>query len=219
MVLLVLLACLAIGAFGFSALLLKIALRSRGFPSVEGILVSFIANFFDTLGIGSFAPTTAYLASRKIVPDALIPPTLIVGYAIPVAVEALVFITSVNVDPFLLGGCIVMAIIGALLGASVAARLPAYQIRLSMGIGLLSAGAIFALANLGLMPVGGTATSLGAAWFVVALLVNLGLGILMNLGIGNYGPSLIIFSLLGLDPRAAFPIMMGASAFLMLTSG
>jgi uncharacterized membrane protein YfcA len=37
----------------------------------------------------------------------------------------------------------------------------------------------------------------------------------MTLGIGLYAPCLILVSLLGMAPTAAFPIMMGACAFLM----
>ena len=37
----------------------------------------------------------------------------------------------------------------------------------------------------------------------------------MTLGIGLYAPCLIMISLLGMDPKAAFPIMMGSCAFLM----
>ena len=37
----------------------------------------------------------------------------------------------------------------------------------------------------------------------------------MELGVGLYGPCLILISLLGMNPKAAFPIMMGSCAFLM----
>ena len=37
------------------------------------------------------------------------------------------------------------------------------------------------------------------------------------LGIGYYAPCLIMISLLGMDPKAAYPIMMGACAFLIPT--
>jgi len=40
-----------------------------------------------------------------------------------------------------------------------------------------------------------------------------------RLGVGLYAPCLIMLSLLGLDPRAAFPIMMGSCAFLMPIGG
>ena len=41
----------------------------------------------------------------------------------------------------------------------------------------------------------------------------------MTAGIGLYAPSLIMLSLMGMDPKASFPIMMGACAFLMNISG
>ena len=41
----------------------------------------------------------------------------------------------------------------------------------------------------------------------------------MAFGIGLYAPSLILLSLLGLDPRLAFPIMASACAFLMPATG
>ncbi len=44
---------------------------------------------------------------------------------------------------------------------------------------------------------------------------NFVLGALMTLGIGLYAPCLILASLLGMTPIAAFPIMMGSCAFLM----
>ncbi len=45
------------------------------------------------------------------------------------------------------------------------------------------------------------------------------LGALMTIGIGMYAPSMIMMSLLGMNPTAAFPIMMGSSAFLMPVAG
>ena len=49
--------------------------------------------------------------------------------------------------------------------------------------------------------------------------VNFLLGALMTLGIGLYAPCLILVSLLGMSPIAAFPIMMGSCAFLMPAAG
>lgn len=219
MMLPVLLSCLAVLTTAFG---LCFALKARHGSlslSAEPLLLGFVANFFDTLGIGSFAPTTAYMRFRGIVSDELIPPTLIAGYALPTAVEAFVFITSVHIDATLLIVCVLMSILGALIGASIAARLPVRQIRLLMGAGLLIAAALFALANVGEIPAGGTATSLGATSFAVAALATFVLGLLVNVGIGIYGPLLITFSLLGLDPRAAFPVMMGSAAFQMLADG
>src|SRR3984957_20164960 len=48
-------------------------------PTLLELLIGFVTDFFDTLGIGSFAPTTAIYKLRRIVPDELIPGTLNVG--------------------------------------------------------------------------------------------------------------------------------------------
>ena len=61
-----------------------------GLPGPLHALVGFVTNFFDTLGIGSFATTTAALRMLKLVPDELIPGTLLVGLALPVIAQALI---------------------------------------------------------------------------------------------------------------------------------
>jgi uncharacterized membrane protein YfcA len=219
MILILLLSVLALASGAF-AVALGAAIRRRPVaPSPEGMVMSFVTSFFDALGIGCFAPTTAYLKFRRLVPDELIPATMISGYALAAATEGFVFITSVKVDPVLLGASIAASALGAVLGVSIAARLPVTPIRLGMGLGLLIAAASFALSNLGLMPHGGTATSLPATMSTLVVIASFLLGILMNLGIGNFAPTLILVSLLGMDPRAAFPIMMGSAALLMVTSG
>jgi uncharacterized membrane protein YfcA len=81
------------------------------------------------------------------------------------------------------------------------------------------AALLYAMSNLELMPIGGEATALTPANTVVAVAVHFVLGALMAFGIGLYAPSLILLSLLGLDPRLAFPIMASACAFLMPTTG
>jgi uncharacterized membrane protein YfcA len=68
-------------------------------------------------------------------------------------------------------------------------------------------------------PAGGTALALAPRAFAIALAVNFALGALLTLGIGNYAPSLVVFSLLGMDPTAAFPIMMGSGAFVAAIAG
>src|SRR6185436_1645917 len=70
-----------------------------------------------------------------------------------------------------------------------------------------------------LFPSGGNAFALTRSALALALAINFLLGALLTLGIGNYAPSLIMFSLLGMDPRAAFPIMAGAGAFVATIAG
>jgi len=188
-------------------------------PTPLDLLIGFVTNFFDTLGIGSFAPTTAWLKLRRLVPDRFIPVTLNTGHALPSVVQALIFITLVRVDPFLLAACIVSAVCGATLGAPLVLRLPVRVVQGVVGVALLIAATIYALANLGMMPAGGDALALPQNLFIIAVVVHFVLGALMTFGIGMYAPSLMMLSLMGLNPTAAFPIMMGACAFLMPVSG
>ena len=62
------------------------------------------------------------------------------------------------------------------------------------------------------MPVGGTAGSLPPSLTIVAIAGNFVFGVLLNFGIGHYAPTLVMFSLMGMDPRLAFPIMAGGGA-------
>jgi uncharacterized membrane protein YfcA len=218
----VLLAALAALGIGFTIVLFRTAAK-RGELGVNGEAIGLgaVTNFFDTLGIGSFAPTTAWIKFRRLVPDSFIPATLNAGHALPTVVQASVFllILGVRVDPTLLASCIVSAVVGAVLGARYVIHAPVRLIQGVVGVALLIAACLYVMSNLQLFPVGGEATALPTAKMVVAIVVHFALGALMSFGIGLYAPSLILLSLLGLDPRLAFPIMAGACAFLMPTTG
>jgi uncharacterized membrane protein YfcA len=188
-------------------------------PSFEDCAVGFVTNFFDALGIGNFAPTTAYYKLRRRMADEKIPGTLNVGHSLPVIVEALIFISAVAVDAVTLATMIGAAALGAWLGVGVVARLPRRAIQLGMGAALLVAAALFAAKNANWLPGGGFALGLHGASLVFAVAVSFVLGALMMLGIGLYAPCLILVSLLGMNPLAAFPIMMGSCAFLMPIGG
>jgi uncharacterized membrane protein YfcA len=184
-----------------------------GTPTILELLIGFVTNFFDTLGIGSFATTTTAYRLLRLVPDELIPGTLNVGHALAVVTQALFFISVIAVDPLQMTALIAVCVTGGWLGAGVVASLSRRAVRLGMGCALLAAAVFMMLGMLGQFPTGGIALKLTRASFTVALAVNFVLGGLLTLGIGNYAPSLILFSLLGMDPRAAFPIMMGSGAF------
>jgi len=219
-VVLFLIAGLAVVACIYLVALLATA-RERGElrPGAESIALGAVTDFFDTLGIGSFAPTTAWLKLRRLTPDSFIPATLNAGHALPTVAEAFVFINLVRVDPFLLAACILAAVAGAIVGAPVVVRLPVRVVQAVVGVALIIAAGLYTLTNLGLMPGGGSALSLPPGLFAAAVAGHFLMGALMTLGIGLYAPSLILLSLLGLNPTAAFPIMMGACAFLMPVSG
>jgi uncharacterized membrane protein YfcA len=182
-------------------------------------LIGFITNFFDTLGVGSFAPTTSIFKLLRLVPDERIPGTLNAGHALPTVVQALIFIAAVSVDPLMLVAMIGAAVLGAWLGSGVVARLPRRAIQLGMGAALLVAATLFVLGNLHWIPTGGEALGLRGPWLLFAIACNFLLGALMTLGVGLYAPCLILVSLLGMNPIAAFPIMMGSCAFLMPVAG
>ena len=212
-----LLLTLAVIAAGFIYVFIRAA---AGRDAANETAIGFGTNFFDTLGIGSYAPTTALFRALKLVPDERIPGTLTIGHAIPTIVQAFFFITIVQVEMRTLILLIVAAVIGSWLGAGVVARWPRRKIQLGMGIALLVAAVTFVLKNLDEMrgqPVipGGTALGLDGSLLAVGFVGNFALGALMTLGIGLYAPCLIMISLLGMNPTAAFPIMMGSCAFLM----
>lgn len=204
--------------------------RRRGRPSPAGsprmslgapwdIAIGFVTNFFDALGIGCFAPTTAAFKLLKRIPDEEIPGTLNVGGTVPVLVEALIFIAAVAVDFTTLLGMLVASMVGAWFGAGVVARLPRRGVQLGMGLALSVAALLFLAANLHWMPGGGEALGLSGGALIFAIGVNCALGALMTLGIGLYAPCLILISLLGMSPLAGFPIMMGSCALLMPVAG
>lgn len=212
-------ALIGIGAFYTIALWRVAAARGQLQPTLESIGLGAVTNFFDTLGIGSFAPTTAYLKLRGLVPDSFIPAILNTGHCIPTFVEALIFIKLVQVNPALLASCIVAAMAGSAFGTSAVLRVPVRVLQGTVGVALLIASALYAMQNLNLFPSAGNTLTLIPLYFALAVAAHFVLGALMAFGIGLYAPSLILLSLMGLDPKAAFPIMMGACAFLMPVTG
>jgi uncharacterized membrane protein YfcA len=256
----------------------------RGAPDAERVAVGFVANFFDALGIGSFATSTTYFRLRKLVADELIPGSLNVGYTLPTATQAFIFISVVAVDSWTLLLMIATAVAGAWFGAGVVSRMPRRGIQIGMGIALLVAAGFLLAKVTGLMPadrirvassetrlyaqadaasapvaplatgaplelvtaghdwskvqvpqseedraakrppvtgyvqtraVDGVVLGVGGVKLALGLVASFLLGTIMPLGIGYYAPCMVLVSMLGMTPSVAFPIMMGACAFLM----
>ncbi|KXG77309.1 hypothetical protein AN618_12060 [Fervidicola ferrireducens] len=213
------LSVLGLLTLGFSYVFVKDTIKNKHTFSdaswAKLSLVGFIVNFFDTLGIGSFAPTTAFFKLMKLVPDRLIPGTLNVSMTIPVVLEALIFITVIKVEPITLISMLASATLGAVMGAGIVSKLPEKKIQMGMGIALLVVALIFLAGIFNLMPVGGEAIGLTGTKLVIGVLGNFILGALMTIGIGLYAPCMALVYALGMSPRVAFPIMMGSCAFLM----
>ena len=191
------------------------------FPDLVQLGTGAVTNFFDTLGIGSFATTTAIFRALRLVPDRIIPGTLNVGHTLPTVAQAFIYTSVIPVDVLTLFAMIAAAILGAWLGAGVVCRWPKRTVQIGMGAALLVAATLMLVTQLQAMtgsrilPLGGDALGVRGALLVVAIAGNFLLGALMTLGIGLYAPCMILVSLLGMNPTAAFPIMMGSCAFLM----
>jgi uncharacterized membrane protein YfcA len=177
--------------------------------------VGFVTNFFDTLGIGSFATTTSFYKLRNLVKDEVIPGTLNVGHTLPTITQAFIYIAIIQVEMTTLILLIAASILGMWLGAGVVAKWPRRNIQIGMGVALLVATLLMLMTIFNKQADGGLSLGLHGGKLWIGVIGNFALGALMSLGIGLYAPCLIMISLLGMDPKAAFPIMMGSCAFLM----
>jgi uncharacterized membrane protein YfcA len=187
----------------------------KSFPSPKLILIGFITDFFDTLGIGSYAPTTSLFKVTKTVDDRVIPGTMNIGHTLPTVVETLIYLTIVPVDPVTLFSMLAAAMFGAWIGAGVVAKLSKRAVQIGMAIALSTAVVLLFSKQMGWFPGGGDALGVTGVKLAIAVSINFVLGALMTAGIGMYAPCMITVYLLGMSPKAAFPIMMGSCAFLM----
>jgi uncharacterized membrane protein YfcA len=204
----------------YAVVLTRVAIAQNIRPDAEALGLGAVVNFFDTLGIGSFAPTAAWFKFRKMVPDRLIPPTMVAGLTPPVMVESIIFLIllGVFVDPILLFGCAIATMLGGVVGAPLVARAKVWIVQAIVAVGLVLAATAYAMTNMHLFPGGGTESGLPASLTLLSVMASFGFGILANFGVGNYAPTLVMLSLMGMDPRLCFPIMaaggslMGAAA-------
>lgn len=222
----ILLALLIVGASIFGLVFFKDyrAVKIKGELEVEGSpitisLMGFFICFFDTLGIGGFAPMTATFKHFRLVKDRIIPGTLNTAMCIPIIAEALIFIKEVSVDMTTLISMVIAAILGATVGAGIVAKMEEKKVQMGMAAALGVILITMFAEKMGALPSGGEAISLGGMKLVIAIIGNFVLGALMSIGIGLYAPCLALVCALGVSPLAAFPIMMGSCAFLMPFAG
>ena len=184
-------------------------------PGIVDILIGFVTNFFDMLGIGSFAPTTAVFKLGKLVSDEKIPGTLNVGHTLPTAAEAFISIAIITVDPITLISMILASCAGSWLGAGIVSKWSRRKVQIGMGLALIVAAIFFLLKQLGMLPGDAGSLGVGGARLIIAIVGNFVLGALMTLGIGLFAPCMVLVAALGMSPAVAYPIMMGSCAFLM----
>jgi len=186
---------------------------------VVGFLIGLVTDFFDTLGIGSFAPTTLLFKVTKFLDtDKKIPGTLNVAHTVPVIMEAVLFLTGVKVEGVTLFSMIAAAIAGALVGARIVNKLPEKKIQLVMGVCLIVTAFLMMSGQLGWLKAlgaGNENVGLTGIKLIIGIVGNFILGALMMAGVGLYAPCMAMVYMLGLSPLVAFPIMMGSCAGLM----
>lgn len=215
----VILGAIAVISTGFSAVYVNDFRKNRNSANngifKRGLIIGFITDFLDAIGVGSFATTTAILKfDKKVnVPDKLLPGTLNVAHALPMVAQALMSLTAIEIDIFTLICMIVAAVAGSWIGAGVISKLPEKKVQLTMGIALLGTAGLLIAKQLEIMPSGGDAIGLEGTKLIIGVAGNFILGALMTAGIGLYAPCMAMVALLGMNPKAAFPIMMGSCAF------
>lgn len=182
---------------------------------IPGLMIGFITDFLDAIGVGSFATTTAILKlNQKLqVSDKLLPGTLNVAHTLPMITQAFMSLTVISVDVITLISLIAAAAIGSYVGAGIISKLPEKKVQLTMGVALVFVAFLLILGQLDLMPTGGEAMGLTGVKLAIGIVGNFILGALMTAGIGLYAPCMAMVALLGMNPMAAFPIMMGSCAF------
>lgn len=185
--------------------------------AVVTAIVGFVANFLDTLGIGSFAPSSAAFKLTKAVDDVLVPGTLNVGDTVPVCVEAFLFFGFVEMDILTLVLMLVASVLGSILMAGIVSKFDRKKVRYALFVGLFLLATVVLMKNLGVGPFGteGEALGLRGAKLVVAVVGNFIFGALMSIGVGLYAPCMAMVLALGMNAGCAFPAMMGSCAYLM----
>ena len=202
-------------AFVFIRDVLKHKEEVKKEPAKSGWLAlsSFLMFFLSTFGISDFAIGTVLYSKAKWVSMKKLPGTLNTECVIPVAVMALSYITGITVGIKTLVVCIVCQVIGAYLGPRFVVKLPEKTIKIFVGWGLIIASLLIVAGQLNWIPSNGTATELSGFRLVLAGVLLFVYGALNNIGIGSYALTMVTVYLLGLNPVAAFPIMMGACTF------
>lgn len=188
----------------------KFQRRTWGYASVA---LHVIYHLLSTFGVSDFAIGTVLYPKLKWVSMKKLPGTLNTQCVVPVAVMALSYITAINVGIKTLAVCIICQIIGAYLGPRFVVKLPEKTIKLFVGIGLVIAAFLIFMGQMNWIPSNGTASELYGGKLILAGFLLFVYGALNNIGIGSYALTMVTVYLLGLNPVAAFPIMMGACTF------
>lgn len=186
-----------------------------------GFAIGYVTDLLDTLGIGTFATTTSLLKATKLIEDdRRIPATMTTAHIIPILLEALLFITIVEVEMTTLISLAIAAFTGASVGARVTQDWDTRKVQRVLGILLIIAAGIMVyrmVTNPG-ADLANDVRGLTGWKLLVGIVFDFFIGMLLSMGLGNYAPELIFFSLMGISPAVALPVMM-LNAAMMLSAG
>lgn len=186
-----------------------------------GFGIGFVTDLLDTLGIGAFATTTTLFKATKLVEeDRKLPATMTTAHIIPVLVEALLFITIVEVDLVTLLAMATAAFSGAFVGARVTQTWDTRKVQRILGILLIIAALVMVYRMVSNPGADLTDEVKGlTGWkLLVGVIFDFFIGMLMSMGLGNYAPELIFFSLMGISPAVALPVMMLNASMMLAAS-
>ncbi len=203
----------------FAIRFVKDLLKNKGEVMQEPgnpIMMAFVEFFIfllSTFGISDFAIGAAVYPKLKWTTDEKLPGTLNTQCVIPVAVMALSYISSIDVDLTTLLVAIIAQVVGAYISPRYVVKLPVRIIKRFVATGLIIAAGLIVAGKVGIYPTGGTATGLTGFKLVLLGVLSFVYGAVNNIGIGSYALTSATVYALGLSPLVAFPIMMGACTF------
>jgi uncharacterized membrane protein YfcA len=189
----------------------------RNAPMAAFLGIGAVANFFDTLGVGSFATTTAALRLGRLVDDDYIPGTMNVGHATPTILEAVLYIIALGglVDTPTIVSMVVAAGLGAWFGAGIVSSWPRQRIQRAMSIALIITAGFMALRMIASLSLREGTIGLSGLSLVIGVVASVVIGSLTSLGIGNYAPTMAVTFLLGMNEKAVFPVMATSAAVIL----
>ena len=190
---------------------------TRNTPMAAFLGIGAVANFFDTLGVGSFATTTAALRLGKLMDDEYIPGTMNVGHSTPTMLEAILYIIALGglIDVPTIVSMVAAGGIGAWFGAGIVSSWPRQRIQRAMAIALIITAGFMALRMMASLSLTEGTIGLSGMSLVIGIVASLIIGSLTSLGIGNYAPTMAVTFLLGMNEKAVFPIMAASAAVIL----
>lgn len=176
--------------------------------NVQLSISSYVIFFLSGLGMSDFALSSALYNKLKWVKIEELTGTINVQTILPTAVISIFMLTSVKVDPTTLIVLLIAQSIGAIIGPKLYFKTNIAAIKKIVAIGLVIAAFMIVAVQMHWIPSNGTAYGLTGAKLWISAGLFFVYGILSNFGIGCYALIMATTYFMGMNPLAAFPIMM-----------